>query len=99
MSGPSTSWGRAVDAALADGDWHPMEDVVAAGVAAVPPGVAYRQGERRRRELPNAPAERKQGDTLTAVNAGARRHVRNLILSRIGTGTIERRGEQIRRRP
>lgn len=86
-----------MDEALADGDWHPLEAVVAAGVAAVPPGVAYRQGERRRAEHPAAPASRHKSDTVTAVNAGARRQVRNLILSRIQRGTIERRGEQIRR--
>lgn len=89
-----------MDDALADGDWHPLEAVVAAGVAAVPPGVAYRQGERRRRGVRAVTPERRvQGDTLTAISAGARRQVRDLVFSRIRRGTVERRGEQIRRRP
>lgn len=88
-----------MDAVLADGDWHPIEDVVAAGIATVPPGVAYRQGERRRREHHGVPAERRKGGTNTAIDAGARRQVRDLVLSRVRRGTIERQGEQIRRRP
>jgi hypothetical protein len=93
----TVAWGRAVDEALADGAWHPIEEVLAAGAAAVPPGVAYRQGERRRQEHPGANPQRRQGGTEQSVDAGARRLLRNLLIERVRRGTIERHGDEVRK--
>lgn len=100
MSTPLTPWGAAVVAALADGNWHPIEDVIAEAMRAVPPGVAYRRGERRRvGAYVGAPVERRKGDAVDAMESGARTIVRDVIDARVRRGTVERRGDQIRVRP
>lgn len=97
MSVQSTPWGEAIDALLADGQWHSIEAVVVAAMAVVPPGAGYRCGERRRREYAGAPEQRVTGTADRAVATGARRLVRNLLNERVRRGTVERQGDQVRR--
>ena len=91
----TTAWGRAVDAQLADGDWHAVEDVISGAMLVVPPGVAFRAGESNRKRL--APGTRTKGGTETSVAAGARSVARKTLTERVRRGTVERQGDQVRR--
>lgn len=102
MGTTSTAWGACIDELLADGEWHEREELIVAGVAVVPPGVAYREGEKLRRKDRSgraAPEGRVLGSRGVSVAAGARSIVRQAIRNRTRKGTAERRGDRIRRRP
>lgn len=94
MAVTTTPWGLAVDRILSDGEWHSSEEIIASAGASVPPGVAYREGERRRGSV----APRVRGDQESALAAGARSRVRDALHSRVRTGTVERDGDRYRRR-
>lgn len=101
MAGRPVPWGEEVDAQLADGEWHVLEDVIAAAVATVPPGIAWRVGERQRQHgivdgSVNGGA-RYVGDDSTSVATGARHLVVKLIGSRKRSGKVEVDGEKVRR--
>lgn len=96
VTAPKTPWGAAIDRVLADGEWHDREEILAAGVLTVPPGVAYRHAERLRRVYAAGP--RKRGDDSTAVAAGARDKVRRVLAAHVQRGTVERDGNHFRRR-
>lgn len=89
-------WGRVVDARLADGAWHEVDDVITVAAAAVPPGTAYRAGERLRVKRAGAPERRARGDFVDAVNSGARALVTEAIRSRVRYGYAERGGTAVR---
>lgn len=97
----STDWGRRLDAVLADGEWHRFEDVVLDVMEAVPPGVAYRAGERQRtksRSGRRGETVRQLGDRPRAVAAGKRHVARHALTGRISKGTVERDGDRVRRK-
>jgi hypothetical protein len=93
-------WGAVLDELLADGDWHSGDELIAAMVAAIPPGVAYRAGEKSRTNARRwgTPGARKFGDQETAVAAGARRLASSLLAKRVSRATVERDGDRYRRR-
>lgn len=75
-------WTAAALAVLDDGGWHPREDVLRAGMRAVPPGVAFRDGEKDRNRAnrrPNGPGPRITGTNETSIDVGARNIVRDCI--------------------
>lgn len=87
MAITTTPWGKAIDDVLEDGEWHTRDELIAAGAAAVPPGVAYREGERRR--MLDGPPIRTRGDQADAVAAGARNRAIDTLRSRVRFGTVE----------
>jgi hypothetical protein len=102
MGTASTAWGARIDQLLADGEWHEREHLITAGIEEVPPGIAYREGEKLRRKERSgrvAPEGRVLGSRAVSVAAGARSLVRQAIRNRIRKGTAERIGDRIRRRP
>ena len=85
-------WTRAVWDALADGQWHSLEDVVWDAILTVPPGRAFRKAARGR-DVDDKTAFRARGQRMIAQEG-----VRSLLR----TGRIERRhepGRQLRRTP
>lgn len=94
-----TPWGAKVDEVLADGEWHAIEAVVVAAMAAVPPGVSFRHGESERQRRRSEPGTRVSGDHSTSVATGARRLAWQAVRTRWRKGTAERDGEMVRRRP
>jgi hypothetical protein len=96
-----TPWRHAIDALLADGEWHDREELLAAGAAAVPPGVAFRNGERQRlaRRSVGSPTTRHRGDNATAIAVGARVIADKILWSRARRGSLERTGDRYRKRP
>jgi len=58
----------AIEGVLADGAWHTRDELVAAGAAAVPPGQAFRVGERNRQSL----QRRRRGERGAPVTARLR---------------------------
>lgn len=97
MPTPLAPWTLRMDEVLADGEWHELEQVLAAGVKMVPPGMAYRKGEWSRTRRGDAPATRHVGTRETAVAAGARIIAKKSIESRIRYGSIVRWGSRIRK--
>jgi hypothetical protein len=93
---------KALDDALADGRWHPFDELVEAIAKAVPPGEAYRRAEAERARSATRAGRtagaRSRGDEATAVASGARRIARDLIRRRVDRGTLERKGNRLRRR-
>lgn len=88
-----TVWGDKVDDVLDDGRWHTQAEVVASAVGLVPPGVAWREGNRRRLHTGKPiPADRTWGGDEQSVASGARSKVQQAIDHRIRGGHIERRG-------
>ncbi|GEM_PF-6589387 len=79
---------------LADGDWHPRVDVIETAARVVPPGVAYRNGERHRAWIAARRGYRhdgrKHGDDATAIAAGAGIRARDLLRQLIRGGHVER---------
>lgn len=94
----TTTWGAAIDLVLADGGWHHRDEILAAAVAVVPPGKAYRDGERLRLHKAGRATPRTRGDQAVAVAAGARSLARQALRSRVRHGTVERDGDRFRRR-
>lgn len=94
-----TPWGQAIDRVLADGEWHQRNELLDAATPTVPPGIAYRTGERQRSEekIWGTPGPRKFGDESTAVAAGARRRARDVLNARLRTGTVQRDGDRYRK--
>lgn len=86
-------WTAAALAILEDGRWHAREQLLAAGAAAVPPGVAFRYGEadrNRSAKRPNGPGPRLRGDDQTSVVTGARRMTERNLLKLVDRGRLER---------
>jgi hypothetical protein len=79
---------KVILAVLADGEWHDRDELVAAGAAAVPPGVAFRAGEAERnrtRGRPNGPGPRVRGEDADSIRSGARKLAcRNLSMLAVG---------------
>lgn len=90
----------AVDALLADGAWHGREEAMAAAMAAVAPGVAYRAGERLRRKSQarrgNEPTERCNGAREDSVASGRRAIANELLGKLVRRGNVERDGDRVR---
>jgi|SRR5581483_11651518 len=98
MAVTTTAWGARLDELLADGEWHELEEVLAAIMPLVPPGVAYRVGERRRlMKRSTAPAQRHHGDDAASVAAGRRTIAKDAVRARTRHGDVERDGDRIRR--
>lgn len=97
----STPWSAKVDEVLADGLWHPLKLVIDEAMFAVPPAIAFWEGERGRTRGRVVP--RQHGDDNTAIDTGARAKVYRSIIGRARHGTIERRDvngvAEIRKRP
>jgi hypothetical protein len=84
---------------LADGEWHDREQLLDQMARAVPPGKAFRVGERRRtatRRRPNGPGPRVRGDDTTSIAAGAREVARKALFALARTAKIARDGDQYR---
>lgn len=96
----TTPWGQAIDQVLADGLWHHRDEILDVAARAVPPGVAYRNGERLRSAVRvwGQPGPRKFGDQSVAVATGARARAREVLRSKVRTGTVQRDGDRFRRR-
>lgn len=95
----TTPWGQAIDAVLADGLWHHRDEILDAAIPAVPPGKAYRTGERiRTQKRSTSPAKRTRGDQAVGVATGAREVARQALRSRLRHGNVERDGSRYRRR-
>lgn len=92
-------WGVVLDELLADGDWHDADELINTMVAAIPPGVAYRAGEKSRVNSRSwgTPGARKFGDQQTAAAAGARRIATSLLATRVARATVERDGARYRK--
>jgi hypothetical protein len=78
----------AIDAVLADGNWHTRDELLRAAAVRVPPGQAWRTGESDRRRT--TPGERIRGDDHTTIASGARRSARYVLKSAVHWGAIER---------
>ena len=96
MATPRSPWTARMDEVLDDGEWHELEEVLAAGITMVPPGRAYRKGEWNRLRL-KGPATRHVGTREQSVATGARIIARKSIESRLSNGTLVRWGSRIRR--
>lgn len=94
MSEDCKPWIEAMMAVLVDGRWHDREEVLVVGMAAVPPGVAWRKGEhdrsRERRRLGYPPRERDSGNEQAIVR-GARRIAGQVVVRWEKRGKLERR--------
>lgn len=89
---------RAIDAVLADNEWHEVVEVVEKAIDAVPINQAYAIAERER--LKNGgPPDRIRGDAGKARRSGARRVVIDALSGATAAGTIIRVGDRVRRRP
>lgn len=96
MSAPLSEWGAALVGMLADGAWHPVDEVLDVMAAKVPPGRAYRRGETMRAQKVGArggdpQAPRQRGDKAIATAAGARSIARGALRSRLRDGRLEHR--------
>lgn len=102
MGTPASPWATKVLERLADGEWHTLDELADHAVAAVPPGVAFRAGERNRRRIITNTV-RSRGDDRTSITTGARVKVREAINVRVHQGTLQRRDRdgviEIRKRP
>lgn len=92
---------RAIDAVLADGQPHTLDELVTAGAAKVPPGRAHREGERQRTSRRgHAVGPRSVGSDEDGRRNGARsvayrilhRAVRRDTIERLADGTYRARG-------
>lgn len=84
-------WTRRITDLLADGEWHDSGAIIAAAAAAVPPGIAYREGERdRQRKRPDGPGPRVRGDRQTSISVGAKKLVRRSLSNMSRNGRIDR---------
>jgi hypothetical protein len=87
-----TAWNRAVVMLLEDGQWHDQEEIIAAAMSTVPPGVALRTTEAARRnsnrDAPKARVKKKTHSVLVA--SGQRSKVIEGINSMMNGGRIER---------
>lgn len=92
MAPPTTPLGRALRAALADGEWHTLDQLVAAGLPAIPPSVAAHKSETNRLRK-GTKGERKRGD---AQHAGARHIVRGSLASMVDRGRVEKQDNRYR---
>jgi hypothetical protein len=79
---------QAIDAVLADGQWHTRDELLQAAAAKVPPGQAWRTGEAERRRT--NPGDRIRGDDHTAIASGARTIAADVLRGMVRLGTIER---------
>jgi hypothetical protein len=92
VGAPRAPWTERAFEILSDGEWHDQADLIDACAPLVPPGVAYRKGELRRRNAsPSHSAARLRGDQHLAVAAGARAKVHDCLASPVRDGRIERR--------
>ena len=101
MAQPRAPWRQAMDAVLADGEWKHVDDVKAAGMAAVPVGIALRRVEKARqssaRQRGFDPGERKRNPSPAHVwQKGAHRVASMCITDAVRRGTYERDGDKIR---
>jgi hypothetical protein len=87
-----TAWNRRVVMLLEDGQWHDHEEIVAAAMSSVPPGIALRTTEAARlnsnRGAPKARVKKKTHSVLVA--SGQRAKVIEGINSMMNGGRIER---------
>ena len=91
-------WTRRIAEYLSDGEWHDRETVLAVGAAAVPPGRAYREGERMRQIQREEPGARKRGTRETAIATGARTLARQALQGLTGRGAVIVKDGQVRAR-
>lgn len=89
MTPPRSPARQAIDAVLADGNWHTRDELLRAAAAKVPPGQAWRTGERQRIKGSNPGRRRTRGDDHTTVAAGAHRAAAGLLKSAVHRGAIE----------
>jgi hypothetical protein len=90
-----TAWNRQIVMLLEDGQWHDQEEVIAATMPTVPPGVALRTVEQRRRNSRSvSPASRVKKKTHSVlVASGQRAKVVEGINSLMSGGRVERVGD------
>ena len=85
-----TPWAKALDRLLADGDWHARSELIDALAPLVPPGRAYRRGERprakRRGRDQAAPTSRTHGCQLPAITLGSRHTIAATIRGGLRSG-------------
>ena len=103
MPNPTPRHVVAITATLADCRWHDLEDVIATAVTAIPPGVAYRNGDRMYRDARmrrGAPAGVRRDRREQTIATGAREIVRTAIWTRLKSGEWQQRdtndGRQLR---
>lgn len=89
MTPPRSPARQAIDAVLADGQWHTRDELLQAAAAKVPPGQAWRTGERQRIKGSNPGRRRTRGDDHTAVAAGRHLIAKKAIYAGVHRGTIE----------
>lgn len=91
---PSPAYRRIMEL-LADGEWHDVETIVVAAMRAVPPGPAFREGERLRQRK-GGPAVRTRG---SAIETGARSIARDALRGMVRFGGVVRDGDRVRLAP
>jgi len=101
MPTPLTPWRVAINHALADGEWHNLDEVRAAGARAVPASraVTHRRKARDKQLRGGGRVSGYQIAVEDEVRIGASDVARSTITSAIHVGTIERDGDLIRLRP
>lgn len=87
----------AMDEVLADGEWHPIEEVLSVGARAVPASraVAKRRQDRDRWDS----ASTRSTDVEDEIRIGARAVAFGTIRTAVHAGTYERDGDMVRLRP
>lgn len=90
MATAPSQWALKVLDVLADGEWHPLNEVLDAATPYVPPGIAARHAERGRINH-GGPPHRSKGDQQKAIDVGARSKVHEAINIRVRYHTLERR--------
>jgi hypothetical protein len=94
-------WSSRILEVLGDGAWHDREELLRAAMAVVPPGVAFRRGERDRirwaeRNLGAGPHPRTRGGRAEAIVRGRRQIASTTLGGLMWRGRVERVGEQVR---
>lgn len=101
MATRRSPWTRAILEVLADGQWHDRAELVDVARPAVPPGRAYRNGERNRARMhalrsDTALAERTRGDRQSSIDTGAHLIVVEALRGLARRSVIERDGDRYR---
>lgn len=92
-------WASRVLELLADGEWHEQERIYHLAAPLVPPGRAFKRGERarlRKRENPDENPKRIKGDSYVS---GARMIVVDSVNHMVVAGRLERFEGHLRKSP
>lgn len=85
MTAPKTPWRVRLEALLADGEWHDLDECCAVAGPLVPPGRASRVSEADRRRWNPGPRQRPRSEDA-AVVAGRRKIIRWTLLQMVRSG-------------